>query len=118
MRYIIDGDLVLSRPPTGPLAAHISAFAHWGREQGYARYSRYRRILLATCFSAWLGRRAMRRGRVLSDDASRYLQARARRVRLHNDDAPALKQFVRFLRGQGAIPPSRYRHAKSRRWTT
>jgi site-specific recombinase XerD len=104
MRYIIDGDLVVSRAPTGPLAAHIGDFAHWAREQGYARYSRYRKILLATCFSAWVGRAAIRRRAVSSKDAARYLQARARRVRLHKEDAPALKQFLTFLRRQGAIP--------------
>ena len=35
MKYIINGDIVLSRPPEGPLAAQIGAFAKWAREQGY-----------------------------------------------------------------------------------
>ena len=104
MRYVVDGDLVLSQPPTGPLAVHIGAFAHWARDQGYARYSRYRKILLATCFSAWVGRAAIAHRGVSSKDASRYLQVRARRVRLHTEDAPALTQFLMFLRRQGAIP--------------
>src|SRR2546425_835514 len=104
MRHIIDGDLVLSQPPTGPLAAQIEDFAAWAREQGYAHYSRYRRVLLATCFSGWLGRRAITLRGVTSKDASRYLQVRARRVKPHKEDAPALKQLLTFLRCQGAIP--------------
>ena len=107
MKYIVDGDLVLSQPPTGPLAAQIGDFAEWAREQGYARYSRYRKILLAACFSGWLGRQAITLRGVSSQDASRYLQVRARRVKLHKEDAPALRQLLTFLRRQGAIPPEK-----------
>ena len=104
MQYIVDGDLVLSQPPTGPLAAQIGDFAEWAREQGYARYSRYRKILLATCFSGWLGRQAITLRCVSSTHASRYLRARARRVQLHKEDAPALRQLLTFVRRQGVIP--------------
>jgi hypothetical protein len=41
VKYIISGDVVLSRPPEGPRAAQVGAFAKWANEQGYA-YSRYR----------------------------------------------------------------------------
>jgi len=51
MRFIIDDKIVLSQPLDGPLAAQIAAFAKWGKEQGYARRSRYRQVLLAACFS-------------------------------------------------------------------
>ena len=47
MKYIVHGDIVLSRPPEGPRATQIGAFAKWASEQGYARYSRYRQVLLA-----------------------------------------------------------------------
>jgi hypothetical protein len=36
MRYIVNDDVVLSRPLEGPLSAHIAAFAQWARDQGYA----------------------------------------------------------------------------------
>ncbi len=107
MKYTVDGDLVLSQPPTGPLAVHIGSFAEWAREHGYARYSRYRKILLATCFSRWLGRQTMTLRGVSSKDASRYLQVRARRVKRHRDDAPALRQLLNFLRREGVIAPER-----------
>jgi integrase/recombinase XerD len=107
MKHIVDGDLALSQPPTGPLAAQVGDFATWAREQGYARCSRYRKILLATCFSGWLGRQAITLRGVSSKDASRYLQVRARRVKVRKEDALALRQLLTYLRRQGAIPPEK-----------
>jgi hypothetical protein len=37
MKFVIDDEVVLSRPLEGPLAAHITAFAKRVSEQGYAR---------------------------------------------------------------------------------
>lgn len=104
MKYIVNSDIVLSRSPEGPLATQIGAFATWANEQGYARYSRYRQVLLATCFSRWLGRQAVSVRRVSSEQSSRYLRSRARRVRRHRGDAAALRQFIDFLRRCGVIP--------------
>ncbi len=103
MKYIVSGDIVLSRPPEGPLATQIGAFAQWASEQGYARYSRYRQMLLAACFSRWLGRHVVRIRRISSEQASRYLRSRARRVRRHRGDAAALRQFIDFLRRRGVV---------------
>ncbi|MEQ1862951.1 MAG: site-specific integrase [Chthoniobacteraceae bacterium] len=103
MKHIVDGDIVLSRPPTGPLAAQIAAFAQWTREQGYARYSRYRQVLLAAGLSRWLGQQAVELSRVSSDHPPRYLRSRARRVQAHRGDAASLRQFMDFLRGQRVI---------------
>jgi len=61
MKYIINDDVVLSRPLEGPLAGQIAVFAKWARDQGYALESRYRRVLLAAGFSRWLGRQAVTR---------------------------------------------------------
>jgi len=104
MKFIVCGDVVLSRPLEGPLAAQITAFAQCARDQGYARYSRYRLVLLAACFSRWLGQQAVRLHRVSTEHLARYLQSRARRLRVHRGDAAALRQFMDFLRGQGVIP--------------
>ncbi len=104
MKYIIDGQVVLSRPLEGPLAAQIAAFAKWAREQGYAFQSRYRRVLLAAGFSRWLGEQAVRRRYVISEHPARYLRSRARRVQVQEGDAAALKQFLDFLRRHGVIP--------------
>ncbi len=104
MKHIIDDQVVLSRPLEGPLAAQIAAFARSAREEGYARQSRYRRVLLAAGFSRWLGQRAVRLRRVSSEHPKRYLRSRARRVQVHNGDAAALRQFLGFLRRHGVIP--------------
>lgn len=104
MRYIIDDQVVLSRPLEGPLATQIAAFARCAREEGYARQSRHRRVLLAAGFSRWLGQQAVRLPRVSSDHAKQYLRSRARRVQVHNGDAAALRQFLRFLRQHDVIP--------------
>jgi len=103
MKYIINGDIVLSRPPEGPLAAQIGTFAKWASAQGYARYSRYRQVLLAACFSRWLGRQAVSVRRVSSEELLRYLRSRARRVRRHRGDAAALTQFLGFLRRERVV---------------
>ena len=103
MKYIINDDVVLSRPLEGPLAAQIDAFAKWARDQGYARQSRYRRVLLAAGFSRWLGRQAVTLRRVSSEHPARYLRSRARRVQVHNGDAAALRHLIDFLRRHGVI---------------
>ena len=55
MRYIVNDQVVLSRPLEGPLAAYIDPFGKWAGEQGYAFCSLRRHVLLAACFSRWLG---------------------------------------------------------------
>jgi len=105
VKHIIDDDVILSRPLEGPLAAQIPAFARYAREEGYARQSRYRRVLLAAGFSRWLGQQqAVRRRRISSEHTKRYLRSRARRVQVHPGDAAALGQFLSFLRRHGVIP--------------
>lgn len=104
MKHIIDGEIVLSRPLEGPLATQIAGFARCAREEGYARQSRYRRVLIAAGFSRWLGQQAVRLPRISFEHTKRYLRSRARRVRVHNGDAAALRQFLGFLRQHDVIP--------------
>lgn len=104
MRHIIDDHIVLSQPLEGPLATQIAAFARDALEEGYARQSRYRRVLLAAGFSRWLGQHAIRLRRVSSEHPKQYLRSRARRVQVHRGDAAALRQFLGFLRRHDVIP--------------
>jgi site-specific recombinase XerD len=104
MKCIVDDDVVLSQPLEGPLSAHVAGFATWAREQGYAWASRYRQVLLAACFSRWLGQRAVSVRRVSAKHQARYLRMRARRVQVRREDATALGQFLEFLRHEGVIP--------------
>ena len=104
MRFIIDNEVVLSRPLEGPLASQVTAFARWVREQGYARHPRYRRVLLAACFSRWLGLKAVGVRHVSSEHQARYLRVRARHVQIQSGDAAGLTQFMNFLRLRGIVP--------------
>ena len=104
MKLVIDDQVVVSRPLEGPLRTQIGAFARYAREEGYARQSRYRQVLLAAGFSRWLGQQAIRLRRVSSEHPKRYLRSRARRVQVHRGDAAALRQFLGFLRRHGVIP--------------
>ena len=104
MKYIINDQVVLSRRLEGPLAAHIVSFAGWASEQGYALFSLYRRVLLAACFSRWLGQKGVRLRSVSSEHPAQYLRYRVRHLRPGRGDAAALKQLVDFLRQQGLVP--------------
>ena len=104
MRYIINDQVVLSRPLEGPLAAHIDSFARWLSEQGYAFCSVRRQVLIAACFSRWLGQKGVREHAVSFNHAVQYLRYRARRVQIHKGDTPALRYVVEFLKSIGAIP--------------
>jgi len=104
VRYIINDQVVLSRPLEGPLAAHIGSFARWVNEQGYAFCSLRRQVLLAACFSHWLGEKDVRVHSVWSEQAVQYLRYRARRVQIHKGDTAALRYLIQFLRGAGVTP--------------
>jgi len=109
MKCIVSEDVVISRPLEGPLSAHIAGFAKWARDEGYALYSRQRQVLLAACFSRWLGQESVSPGRVTSGHVLRYLRSRARHLKICRGDAAALRQFIDFLRRQGVIPAERIR---------
>jgi integrase/recombinase XerD len=107
MKCIVSEDVVLSRPLEGPLSAHIAGFAKWARVEGYALYSRQRQVLLAACFSRWLGQERVSPGRVTSGHVVRYLRSRARHLKICRGDAAALRQFFDFLLREGVIPAER-----------
>ena len=57
MKFVILKQVVLSRPPEGPLAPHIVSFAESLREQGYSADSLKRQVRIVACFSRWLNQR-------------------------------------------------------------
>ena len=109
MKCVINDQVVLMRPLEGPLAAHIASFARWMREQGYALCSLRRQVLIAACFSGWLGQNGLRLRSICSRHAAEYLRYRARRVRLCRGDAAALRYLIEFLNREGAIPAEKVR---------
>jgi integrase/recombinase XerD len=101
VKCFIDKQIVLSRMPEGPLAAHIGPFAESLRGQGYAAASIHKQVLLAACFSRWLKQRRVSLRSITSDHPTRYLRYRARQVRPYLGDAAALTHVLAFLRREG-----------------
>ena len=104
MTCIVDNDVVLAHTLEGPLSAQIERFARWAREEGYAFPTRRRKVMLAACFSRWLGQQAVSIRRVSSAHAARYLRSRAHHVKIQSEDAGTLRQFLDFLRRQAVVP--------------
>lgn len=104
MQYVVNDQVVLSRAPEGPLAAHISAFATFISAQGYARYSVHRQVYLAACFSRWLKQNRIERRCITADHPRQYLGYRIRQVKPGQGDAAALKHLIDFLHDEGVIP--------------
>jgi len=104
MKCIVNNQVVLSRPPEGPLAAQVGLFAKSVGEQGYSRVSIHRQVLLAACFSRWLKQKGVGLRSICSDHTTRYRRYRARHVRPCRGDAAALRHLISFLRREGVIP--------------
>jgi integrase/recombinase XerD len=104
MKCIIDNQVVLSRPPEGPLATQIGSFAKSVSDQGYSLVSIHRQVLLAACFSRWLKQKGIGLRSICSDHTAGYLRYRARHARPSSGDASALRHFIDFLRRGGVIP--------------
>jgi integrase/recombinase XerD len=107
VKCIINDQVVLLRAPEGPLAVYIASFSKWASEQGYTLCSLRQRIRIAAGFSRWLARKAVRLRSISSGHAAQYLRYRARRLRICEGDATALRQLLDFLRHQGVIPAER-----------
>ena len=103
MKCVINDQVVLSRSPEGPIAAHIRAFAASQTALGYARGSLQREIRLAAGFSQWLKQEGVGLQRVDADQVSRYLRVRRRQVLPNAGDRAALRHLLEFLRREGVI---------------
>jgi integrase/recombinase XerD len=103
VKYIVNNQVVLMRPPEGPLAASIRPFSSWVSAQGYQPDSLLQRIRIAVDFSRWLGERALWPPNIQAQHWAQYLLYRARGKKMHRGDAIALSQFREFLCSQGVI---------------
>lgn len=103
MKNVIYNKVALSQPLVGPLAVHIAPFAEWVNSKGYAQYTLYRYVLLASYFSRWLHQTGIRLSKVSPVHISKYLQYHALQRRVTRGDAPALHQLINFLRIQGLV---------------
>ncbi|MFD1985520.1 site-specific integrase [Mesorhizobium newzealandense] len=101
MKYFINADFALSRPPEGPVASYIIPFAEWLVDRGYGLVSTRNQVLMAAGFSSWLRQKGIALSDISGAHAGRYLLDRAQRPKL-GDDA-ALRHLLAFLRSQNAI---------------
>lgn len=101
MKCVINSQVVLSRPPEGPLVGYIGSFAESLTEQGYSLKAIHRQVMLAACFSRWLMQKEVGLRGISSDHPLRYLRYRARHVRPSRGDAAALRHLIDFLRREG-----------------
>jgi integrase/recombinase XerD len=107
VKYVINDQVVLMRPPQGPVAAYIRPFAEWVRAQGYTTTSLRERIRIAARFSRWLGQKAVRPLAIRSRHCAEYLRRRVRHRSGHGGEGAALSQFLEFLRGHGVAAPEK-----------
>jgi integrase/recombinase XerD len=103
MKYVINDHVVLSRPPDGPLATQLGAFAASQTALGYARSSIRREIRLAAGFSHWLTQEDIALRRIDAGHVARYLRHRRRRMQPGLGDDAALRHLLEFLRREGVI---------------
>jgi integrase/recombinase XerD len=104
MRYAVSNQIVLSRPPEGPIASHIASFASALSKQGFClRWLRYQ-VRLVVTFSRWLKQRHIELRSVCDDHVIRYLRYRSRHLQPRLGAAPALKRLLDFLRHDGLVP--------------
>ena len=59
MKYFINDDLAVSRPPEGPVASYIVPFAEWLSDRGYSLFSIRNKVLIAAGFSKWRGHKGI-----------------------------------------------------------
>lgn len=101
MKYFINDDLALSRPPEGPLTRYIIPFADWLVDRGYGLVSLRNQVLMAAGFSTWLRQKRIELSDVSEGYAERYLLDRTQRPK--RGDGTALRHLLAFLRSQNAI---------------
>jgi len=104
VKYIIHDQVTLSRPPEGPLAAHLASFANSLSAQGYSAQSLKQQVRIAACFSRWLKQIGVGAQSICPDHAIRYLRYRARHVRPYFGDRAALGHLIDFMRRENVIP--------------
>ncbi|TIP92141.1 MAG: integrase [Mesorhizobium sp.] len=101
MKYFINDDFALSRPPEGPVASYVVPFAEWLVDRGYGLVSMRNQVLIAAGFSSWLRQKGIELSDVSGDHSGRYLLDRTQRPKL--GDNAALRHLLAFLRSQNAI---------------
>jgi site-specific recombinase XerD len=103
MKFVINDNLVLSRPPEGPVASYIVSFAEWLINRGYGIVSLRNQVLMAVGFSKWLEQKGIELKSIGAEHTERYLLDREHYRRPKLGDGAALRHLVDFLRSKNGI---------------
>jgi integrase/recombinase XerD len=103
VRATVNNQVVLSRPPEGPLTPYITAFAESMNAQGYGIVSLRFKVRVVADFSRWLKRSAIEVQCINVDHEIRYLRYRARRLKHCGGESAALRHLVDFLQREGVL---------------
>ncbi|MER8752593.1 site-specific integrase [Mesorhizobium sp. M1050] len=101
MKYFINDDFALSRPPEGPVASYVVPFAEWLVDRGYDLVSTRNQVRMAAGFSTWLRQKGIELSDICAEHPGRYLLDRTQRPK--RGDGTALRHLLVFLRSQSAI---------------
>ena len=118
MKVVINSQVVLSRVPEGPIAPYLGKFAASLDTTGYRVKWIHRQVLLAHCFSQWLGRRAVALQDITTDHLTPYLRYRAQCLRPRCGDHAALAHLWAFFDTRAWLPRRDSRCLSDRRLIT
>ncbi|MFZ3033574.1 MAG: site-specific integrase [Parvibaculum sp.] len=103
MKYRINDNFALSRPPEGPVASYIISFSESLVGRGYSLVSTRNQVQMAAGFSSWLRQNRIDLADIRGEHAGHYLQERTQFRRPKRGDNAALRHLLDFLRSVGAI---------------
>lgn len=101
MRYHINEQFVLIRPPSGPLVPWLGGFAESFHDQLYRHGTIGLRLREAAHFSEWLGERQIRLCDLTDQDGICYLQSKKGGAR--HSMRVTLRFLMAYLRSEGAV---------------
>jgi site-specific recombinase XerD len=91
----------------GPLSPHLTEYAQYLHDAGYAIQSGQLQLRMLSDFSTWLDKKRLGADEVNWSTVERYILCRRKAGRLRNEDAAALARMLRMLRaGQAEAPAS------------
>jgi site-specific recombinase XerD len=89
----------------GPLSPHLTEYAQYLHDAGYAIQSGQLQLRMLGDFSTWLDKKHLGADEVNWSTVERYIRCRRKAGRLRNEDAAALARMLRMLRaGQAEAP--------------
>ena len=104
MTYVINDQISLAQQTEDPFKSHLSKFADFLTQQGYAKQSVRSQLAIAASFSAWFGQQGVTQALLGIDHCQRFLRFRYEKHRPGRGDNAALVHLLDFLRSEAVIP--------------